>query len=438
MRPPRIVVIGGGLAGLSAAFHLRDYAPAVYEKESEVGGVCRSFHQDGFTFDVTGHLLHLKHDYTKELIANLLPDTFVPHERRAAIHSHGRTTPYPFQANTHGLPAEVVRDCIIGFIESMGSDHRNASNFHDWALAAFGRGICHHFMHAFNEKFWKTDLREVTADWVSWAIPKPSLEEVVNGALGIENRGMGYNPRFSYPKTGGIDCIPRALAGALATGVEFHHALESIDPARSILRFKNGRDEPYDRMVTTLPLPVLVRMIEGVPDRIRAMAEKLRSISVLDINVGIDRPGISDEHWLYFPEKEYVFTRVGFPGNFSDDAVPSGTSSMYIEITRPTGTTPDVEACYERSMSDLVRCGILNDADRVLTRHIIDIEYGYVLFDEHRQKHLGEIIEYLAASNISTCGRYGNWDYYSMEDTILSGKRAAESVTAGLGLRRAG
>lgn len=438
MKRPRIVVVGGGLAGLSAAYHLKEFAPQVYEKESEVGGVCRSFHQDGFTFDVTGHLLHLKNDYTKELIATLLPDTFVAHERKAAIYSHSRTTPYPFQANTYGLPPEVVRDCVIGFIESMGSDHRNAANFHDWALQTFGRGICDHFMHAFNEKFWKADLREVTADWVSWSIPKPSLEEVVSGALGIENKGMGYNPRFSYPKTGGIDCIPRALAGALDGDVRFHHALASIDPGRSVLGFANGREEAYDHVVTTLPLPMLVRMIAGVPDRIRTMAGKLRAISVLDINVGIDRPGISDKHWLYFPEPEYVFTRVGFPGNFSDDAVLPGTSSMYIEITRPTGTTPDIEALYERAMSDLLRSGVVNDTDRVLTRQVIDIEYAYVLFDEHRQKHLGEIVEYLAALNIHTCGRYGDWEYYSMEDSILSGKRAAERILARPGLRRVG
>jgi protoporphyrinogen oxidase len=89
-------------------------------------------------------------------------------------------------------------------------------------------------------------------------------------------------------------------------------------------------------------------------------------------------------------------------------------------------------------MSDLMRAGILNDADGVLTRHVIDIDHAYVLFDRHRQEHLGDIIGYLASQNIHTCGRYGDWDYYSMEDTILSGKRAAERVAADLDVRRAG
>src|SRR5262245_23441036 len=77
----RIVIIGGGLAGLSAAYHLREHEPAVFEKEPAIGGLCRSFTQDGFTFDCTGHLVHLRNQYVKELVAQLLPDAFNTYER---------------------------------------------------------------------------------------------------------------------------------------------------------------------------------------------------------------------------------------------------------------------------------------------------------------------------------------------------------------------
>jgi UDP-galactopyranose mutase len=99
---------------------------------------------------------------------------------------------------------------------------------------------------------------------------------------------------------------------------------------------------------------------------------------------------------------------------------------MYIEITRPQGEAVDAESLASRARIDLERCGILTPDDQVLTRQIIDIDYAYVLFDRHRQQYLPELIEFLAAGNVFTCGRYGEWDYYSMEDSILSGKRAAE------------
>src|SRR6476646_674984 len=129
----KIVVVGGGLAGLSAGYHLRENAPVVLERADGLGGLCRSFTQDGFTFDCTGHLIHLKNQYTKDLIARILPDAFNAHERLAAIHSKAVTTPYPFQANTYGLPPEVVKECVIGFVESIHANGNGGpNNFHDW------------------------------------------------------------------------------------------------------------------------------------------------------------------------------------------------------------------------------------------------------------------------------------------------------------------
>jgi protoporphyrinogen oxidase len=425
----RVVVIGGGLAGLSGAWHLAEHAPLVFEKEIEVGGICRSFEQDGFTFDVTGHLLHLKHEYTKNLIERLLPGAFRPHERKASIWSRGRLTPYPFQANTYGLPADVVRDCLLGFIETLGQESAAARNFEEWILQTFGRGIADHFMLPFNQKFWKRPLNEVTADWVSWSIPKPSLEEVVNGALGIVNEGMGYNPTFAYPERGGIDCLPRALARSVKH-LFTSHAVTSIDSRRRRVLFSNGRVEEYDQLLSTLPLPVVFELIDEAPSELRTAARGLQAVSVLDINIGVDRPHVSDRHWLYFPESRYVFTRVGFPMNFSDDAAPAGTSSLYIEITHRPEAAPSLETVYSEAIRQLIDCGILRQEDRVLTRNVIPIPFAYVVFDHHRQRHLQKLISFLEDRDIIVAGRYGDWDYYSMEDTILSGKRAAEKIAA--------
>ena len=269
----------------------------------------------------------------------------------------------------------------MGFVESMqGGTNRDARNFYDWAIRTFGLGISKHFMLPYNEKFWKQDLMGITADWVSWSIPKPTLEEVVNGALGLTNTGMGYNPKFIYPKNGGIDCLPQALGRSIKRVIT-NETVEYIDTRKKHLRLESGREEPYDFLISTLPLPAVYRMLKDVPETLAGGAQGLRAISVLNINAGVDRPRISDRHWIYYPEDRFIFSRVGFPANFSESVAPEGASSMYIEITHHPHETIDIEAAFERSMAGLESCGILQKGDRILTRHVIDIPCAYVVFD---------------------------------------------------------
>ncbi len=135
--------------------------------------------------------------------------------RKAEIRSRGATLPFPFQANLHGLPPDFVERCIVDFRKTLGRDLPDdpATSFEDWSLAVFGRGISEAFMFPYNEKLFRREAAEMTADWVSWAVPKPTLEEVVRGAAGVPNTGMGYNATFRYPTSGGIGVLPAALAG---------------------------------------------------------------------------------------------------------------------------------------------------------------------------------------------------------------------------------
>ena len=207
-----ILIAGAGLAGLSAAFHLQDRDFRIIEREERPGGLCRTERIGDYSFDYGGHLLHLRGDDVRGLVMDLLGDRLRLHKRRSAIFSKGVVTPYPFQVNTYGLPPEVVRDCLLGFIEAMMDSTKDPSvpdNFFEWIYHAFGQGFAKHFFLPFNQKFFKTDLTEITTEWASWSIPRPRPRDVVNGALGIEEGEFGYNVEFYYPG-GGIEELPRA------------------------------------------------------------------------------------------------------------------------------------------------------------------------------------------------------------------------------------
>jgi protoporphyrinogen oxidase len=297
-----IVIVGAGLAGLSTAYHLDGVPYRVFEREPEVGGLCRSYRKDGFTFDYTGHLLHFRQAKIKALIETLLAGRLAKHSRRSYIYSHRTYTEYPFQVNTFGLPPEVVRECLLGFIatltraastESRPPDERS---FKAWILENLGEGMARHFMVPFNEKLWQVPLDELTSDWVSWLVPKPELKDVVNGALGIKDKAFGYNPSFLYPAQGGIEALPRSFLPGVRE-VACRSTLIEVDTERRQAVFSRalpggGQEtwvEDYETLVSTIPLPELVRRCTVLPDAVREAAEGLRCVSVYNANLGVAR-----------------------------------------------------------------------------------------------------------------------------------------------------
>jgi len=430
-----ILIIGAGLAGLSTAYHLESNdGYQICEKEEEAGGLCRSYEKGGYTFDYTGHLLHLRNGYTRELVEKLLPDRLTSRDRRASIYSQGVLTPYPFQANLYNLPKEVVRDCLVGFIEAELKRARNLDkdgiangSFKDWIVSTFGTGIADHFMLPYNEKLWKRALSELSSEWVDWSIPIPSVDEVIGGALGLENKKMGYNAQFLYPDKGGIGVLPRSFVPHLNT-IGYNRELTAIDVKEKQVWFSDDSTMKYDHLVSTVPLPELITMIRDVPPRIAELGTRLKHLSVLDINLGITSDLLPDQHWIYFPEPQVPFYRAGFYSHFSLSSAPPKAASLYVELSYLPGSPLDREGITEAAFRGLKACGMIRSRDEIVVEDTVDIPYAYVVYDDERKRILPDIMSYLNKCDIFSIGRYGSWEYLSMEDTILQGKAVAEAL----------
>ncbi len=106
-------------------------------------------------------------------------------------------------------------------------------------------------------------------------------------------------------------------------------------------------------MLSSVPLPELVKMIKSAPEEVVKASERLVYNSLACFNIGVDREAISDKHWLYFPEKEYIFNRISFPMNLSPETTPKGKSSIVVEVTY-RGAKPDPEETKERVREGLI------------------------------------------------------------------------------------
>ncbi|MFZ2223263.1 MAG: FAD-dependent oxidoreductase [Candidatus Deferrimicrobium sp.] len=425
----KTVIIGAGLAGLSAGYHAElsgiDYA--VYEAENTVGGLCRTLQQDGFRFDFSGHLLHLKDPYFQSLVGDLLGDNRNVIGRNAAIYSQGVFTRYPFQANLYGLPPEVVKECLLEFVKAYYGNEdlptRTFKTFEEWIVAKLGAGIGRHFMFPYNEKIWTVPTGEMTCDWMSVYVPKPSLEDVFNGAFEDQGKRFGYNASFWYPKRGGI----QALCDALAARVPCIHRKKevvAIDPAGKIVTLSSGSQVAYDRLISTMPLHRLAAMLSRhLPDAVNRAATNLRHNSVLIVNLGVGGAKRTDRHWVYLPEKKFAAYRVGSYSNFSDALAPEGTSSFYIEIGYRKEWNIDKRAIVDRAVSQMADLGFIDGPGDVLVKDVRDIECAYVIYDRNHSDSRRVLLDHLASLEIASIGRYGNWEYSGMEEALTQGKR---------------
>jgi protoporphyrinogen oxidase len=418
-----VAVLGAGLTGLSASLHLgrARVGHRLFEREAVAGGHAVTVEEGGFRFDRTGHLLHLRDPAMQALAYELLPEgQYRKLQRRSAVFSHGVYTRYPFQANTFGLPPEVAFECVSGFVEAHFAQHQaEPRDFEQFCLRHFGSGISRHFMLPYNSRLWGVPPSEITSEWCQRFVPLPRIEDVLRGALGAQTPELGYNASFLYPELG-MGSFSAALAAR--TPVELGRAPRRIDLQRRSLVFDDD-ELPFDVLVSSVPLPSLLRLLGELPAAVSDAASKLRATHLHYLDLGLRVPNPNPYHWIYVPEERYPFYRVGCYSHFSDKLAPPGKSSLYVELV--DRRAPNPERVLPDVIAGLRALGLLKSDDDIELWRLRTIDYAYVIYDHHYRAALDVIEPWLAAQRIVSSGRYGGWNYSSMEDALLMGRTAA-------------
>jgi len=421
------IILGGGLAGLSACYHGDGI---IYEKTQKTGGHASSHEKSGFIFDEGIHVMHTKNEYILSLMEKLNVDMEI-RERNAWIMSHGAMTRYPFQANTFGLPKNIVNDCVLGFIENDFVDNEKIDSYEDWIYYMFGKGIAEHFMIPYCKKFWGLEARKLTTEWVNVRHPRPSKEEVIEGSLREQTKGFGINAIYRYPKKGGFGFLGKRLADKCKDSIKVGMEATMIDVLKKEIEFNHNEVVPYENILSSLPLPELIKIIPDAPHEVREAVSRLKTNSIFVVNIGVNRANITDKNWIYYLEKEFSFVRVSFPFNQSDNVAPYGASSISAEIAYGHGnslpTSKDKMADYV--INELIEANVIEDSDEIIYLDSIDIKYAYVIFDKERKPAIKIVHDYLKSIDIVPFGRYGMWAYLWSDEAMLSGKKVAEKYS---------
>ena len=426
------LILGAGLAGIGYATHTTS-PYRVLEKENFVGGVASSRIHRGYTFDCTGHWLHIKNPEIKTWVERLFPEGLLEIARQAEVHLYNQRTPYPFQANTYGLPRNIVSDCVLGYFKAR---ERQAAglfsppeSFEDFIRQRMGDGIAEHFMLPYNTKMWTIPPSEMSYKWCGRFVPLPTPEEIVEGALtpSQANRALGYNSRFFYPKKGGMGELANRLSKTLQPNLSFHSRATQIDWKNKIVHLENAQNYSYQRLISTIPLPQLVHTLIEAPQAVLDAVQHLRSTSVSYWNIGFKGAARADApHWIYFPEPHIPFYRVGSPSAAVPSTAPPGYRSYYVETSHPTGTPNAIDD--HTILDGLRQVGLASPQEEPDFIEQFTIPCAYVIMDHAYESNRAIILNWLKDQAIWSIGRYGSWIYDSMEGSLLQGKQLAQRL----------
>ena len=226
MENPRILIIGAGPCGLGAAWRLRELGHEnfrVYEQMDHAGGLDSSYtDENGFTWDIGGHVVHSHYAYFDAVLDAVMTDEFFTHERESWIWLYDRFIPYPFQNNIRHLPADALRECLEGLRILAQQKQKSPKHFADWIRLSFGEGIAKHFLFPYNRKVWACSLDKMDYRWVGDRVAGVNLARIEENIREKRDEvSWGPNTTFRFPQRGGTGEIWRRVARTIGSPITF-------------------------------------------------------------------------------------------------------------------------------------------------------------------------------------------------------------------------
>src|SRR5690554_1954361 len=427
----KYLIVGAGMSGLAFANFIDSDDYLILERESEIGGWCKTVKKDGFVWDYSGHFFHFKHPDIEAYLRKRMPaDEVSTVEKCSKILYKDALIDFPFQKNIHQLAKDDFIECLydLFFRDELAATF-DASSFKGMLYEKFGRGISEKFLVPYNEKLYACDLEDLDRGAMGRFFPFADIEAIVRNMRLPDN--ASYNATFTYPKNGAIMYVNALASEVDPDKIWLDHALVNVDLKRKIATLSDGRTIGFEHLISSAPFDRLLSICGVAP------APGIFSYNkVLCFNLGFDKKGIEGVHWIYFPEKKYSFYRVGFYDNIlagaaggkGNDAAGS-RMSLYVELGYEKDAEVDVEAARAQVLADLEAAGVIEGHKLVADHHVV-LDPAYVHITEDSQAAFDELSSMLSLCGVETIGRYGGWTYCSIEDNIVEARALANKFNA--------
>ena len=409
------VILGAGIAGLGADLKSRElgHRSIIFEAHASAGGLLDNFSIDGFRFDNAVHLSFA----TEEKVRSIFDQTaYLTHPSDSYCFDKNLWLKHPVQNNLYPLPAgdkvELVKSFLARPAALMGDDYES------WLRHQYGNGLAERYPIRYTQKYWATPASSLSTTWIGNRMRRAELDEILFGAFSAETPNTYYTKEMRYPEKGGYKAFIQPLIDS--ADIRYNHKVVQIDAEKKLVTFENGIQVQYVKLVSTLPIPVLVSLMVTPPLEVVAAAKQLKATSIDLISVGFNKPIIKDL-WFYIYDDDILASRAYSPSVKSPENVPEGKSSLQFEIySRGTSSGFKKEEILENTRYALKKMGIASDDDVIFMEHKF-LPFGNVIFDLDMEKNRKTVIDWIHSLNVSSCGRFGEWDYLWSNQSFLSG-----------------
>lgn len=412
-------ILGAGISGLGAAYslHKRNVPVIVLEKDTTYGGLCGNFSIDGFRFDRFVHFSFSKNEQINELFSASSPG-IIRHIPNPYNIYKGNWIKHPAQNNLYPLSEREKQRIITDFRNRpQVFDIKNISNYEEWLRLQYGDYFAEHFPIAYTRKYWMHEAKELEIQWVGNRLYRPTIEEVEQGCKTAETPITYYAKEMRYPCKGGFKSFLKVLTDGQS--IKYNSKVIEIFPLKKMIKTETGHIYQYERLISSLPLPEVLRIIKDVPQRVRTAGDLLKCTCGYQISIGLKTKNIPPYLWWYIYDEDILPARVYSPSLKSPDNVPDGCSSLQLEIYCEQDQYTKGEM-LEKSVGKLLSLGVIKEND-ILFIDVRFEKYANVVFDHNIYKSRKIVRDYLETVGIETIGRFGEWDYLWSDQSLLSG-----------------
>ena len=415
----KYLIIGAGISGLTFANYLDSNDYLIVEKDDRVGGYCKTTIKGDYVWDYAGHFYHFKTDEMKQLFKKLMENEEIVNQiKNTKIFYKGKYIDYPFQTNIHQLEKEEFIDCLYDLFNKTEKEQYNS--FLDMLYGKFGKSIVEKFLKPYNEKLYACDLNKLDKNAMGRFFPYAEINQIINNMK--ESNNNSYNNTFLYPKKGAEKFIQKLYERIDRNNVRLTTTISEIDVENRIAYTEKNQRIKYQYLINTSPMNKFLKVLNRKQDI--ELLNELSYNKVLVFNLGFEKGTNNKEHWIYLPEKQYNFYRVGFYNNILEEE----KASMYIEIGFSKDGEIDVERQLELTLENLEKIGMISEDNKLVDYETIIMDPAYVHIEEESSKLIKEHMSELNNNNIYSIGRYGAWTYCSMEDAMIYAKELANKL----------